>query len=238
MFDLKTLKVLGKTKAAEDADAILYDPASKRVFTFNGDANSSSVIDPVTGKNVGTIPLGGKPEFGVSSLDGKLYANIEDSSVVVEIDPTALKVTRRWPLGACKSPTGLAMDRERHRLFSGCRNKLMAISDAATGKLITTVPIGEGVDANAFDPGTRLAFASCGDGTLTVVHEDSPAKFTVVQTVKTMAGARTMGLDPRDHKLYTVSARFGPPPRDSTAANPRRRPPILPGTFALLVLQN
>ena len=239
MFDLKTLKVLGKTKAAEDADGILYDPASKRVFTMNGDDGSSSVIDPATGKNIGTVALGGKPEFGVSAGDGKLFTNIKDSAQVVEIDATALKVTRRWSLAPCKSPTGLAIDVVHHRLFSGCRGgKVMAISDAAAGRLITTVPLGEGVDAAAFDPATGLAFASNADGTITVVHEDRPERFTVVQNVTTLPGARTMTLDVRTHRLYTVSAKFGPPPKDSTAANPRRRPPILPGTFALLVLGN
>jgi YVTN family beta-propeller protein len=239
MFDLKTLKVLGKTKAAEDADGVLYDPASKRVFTMNGDDGSSSVIDPATGKNVGTIQLGGKPEFAVPAGDGKLFANIEDSAQVVEIDALALKVTRRWPLAPCKSPTGLAIDVAHHRLFSGCRGgKLMAISDAIAGRLITTVPIGEGVDAAAFDPATALAFASNADGSITAVHEDSPDRFTVAQNATTMPGARTMTLDVRTHRLYTVSAKFGPPPKDSTAANPRRRPPILPGTFSLLVLGN
>jgi YVTN family beta-propeller protein len=239
MFDLKTLKVLGKAKAAEDVDAILYDPASRHLFTMNGDANSSSVIDPVSGKNIGTVKLGGKPEFGVSAGDGKVYANLEDSGAVAEIDAAAMKVTRRWSLAPCKSPTGLAIDRAHHRLFSGCRGgKVMAISDAAAGKLITTVPIGEGVDADAFDAATQLAFASNNDGTITVVHEDAPDHFTVIQNVQTMTGAKTMALDPRSHKLYTVSAKFGPAPRDSTAANPRRRPPVLPGTFALLVFGN
>jgi len=188
-----------------------------------------------SGRRVATVALGGKPEFGVSAGDGKLYANLEDSSAVVEIDAAAMKVTRRWPLAPCKSPTGLAIDRVHHRLFSGCRNKLMAISDATAGKLITTVPIGEGVDANAFDPATQLAFASNSDGTLTIVHEDTPDRFTVVQTVQTMTGARTMGLDLRTHRVYTVSAKFGPAPAESTAANPRRRPPQVPGTFTLLV---
>jgi DNA-binding beta-propeller fold protein YncE len=238
MFDLKTLNVLGKTTAAEDADAVFYDPVSKRVFTMNGDANSSSVIDPVSGKNVGTIPLDGKPEFGVSAGDGKLYANLEDSSQVVEIDSKTLMAVRRWSLGDCQEPTGLAIDRVHHRLFSGCRNKLMAISDAAAGRLITTVPAGEGIDGNGFDPGTQMAFsANGGDGTITVVHEDSPEKFSVVQNVSTMTGARTMGVDPRNHKVFTVSAKFGPRP-DSSASNPRRRPPVLPGTFAVLVLSN
>ena len=237
MFDLKTLKVLGRTIAAEDADAIAYDAASKRVYTFNGDANSSSVIDPTTGQRIATIPLGGKPEYGVSAGDGKLYANIEDKAEVVEIDAAAQKVTRRWSLAPCESPTGLAIDRAHHRLFSGCRNKHLAISDIDKGKLITTLPIGSGVDANAFDPGTQNAFASNGDGTLTVVHEDSPDRFRVVQTVTTMAGARTMALDPRSHRLYLVSAQFGPAPTESTAANPRRRPPMVPGSFTLLVLE-
>ncbi|HKW10470.1 MAG TPA: hypothetical protein VJO33_08820 [Gemmatimonadaceae bacterium] len=237
MFDLKTLNVLGRTTAADDADAITYDPVSKLVFTFNGDANSSSVIDPKTGKRVGTIALGGKPEYGVPDGRGKLYANIEDKAEVVEIDAASQKVTRRWSLAPCESPTGLAIDRAHRRLFSGCRNKHLAISDADKGKLITTLPIGAGVDANAFDPGTQDAFASNADGTLTVVHEDAPDRFHVVQTVTTMPGARTMALDPRSHRLYLVSAQFGPTPTESTAANPRRRPPVVPGSFTLLVLE-
>ena len=237
MFDLKTLAVLGRTTAADDADAIIYDPASKLVFTFNGDANSSSIIDPATGQRVGTIALGGKPEYGVSSGDGKLYANLEDKAEIVEIDALAKRVTRRWPLAPCAEPTGLAIDRVHHRLFSGCRNRTLAISDAAAGRLITTEPIGSGVDANTFDASTGDAFASNGDGTLTVVHEDAPDRFRVVQTVQTMLGARTMALDPRSHRLYLVSARFGPAPTESTAANPRRRPPIVPGSFTLLVVE-
>ncbi|HXY31352.1 MAG TPA: YncE family protein [Gemmatimonadaceae bacterium] len=236
MFDLATLKVLGRTTADLDADAILYDPSSARVFTFNGDSKTSSVIDPSSGKKIGTVDLGAQPEFGVSAGDGMLYVNLEDAGAVVEIDARAMKVTRRWSIAPCQSPTGLAIDRAHRRLFSGCRNKVMAISDAAAGRLITTVPIGAGVDANAFDPTTGYAFASCGDGTITVAHEVAPGKFGVVETVQTMQGARTMALDPQTHRLYTVSAKFGPPPAESTASNPRRRPPILPGTFALLVL--
>jgi DNA-binding beta-propeller fold protein YncE len=236
MFDLKTLKVLGKSPAAEDADAVLYDPASKHVFTFNGDAGSSTVIDPVSGKAVGNIALGGKPEFGVSAGDGKLYANIEDKGEVVEIDAKSQRVTRRWSLAPCTEPTGLAIDRVHHRLFSGCHNKVMAISDATAGKLIGTVPIGEGVDGDAFDPGTGLAFASNGDGTLTVVHEDSPTKFSAVASVPTSRGARTMGLDPRTHQIYTVTADLGPTPT-ATEQDPHPRPPVVPGTFKLLVLE-
>jgi len=235
VFDLKTLQVLGRTHAADDADAVLYDPATKHIFTFNGDAGSSSVIDAATGQNIGTIALGGKPEFGVSSGDGKLFANIEDSSQVVEIDPTAMQVTRRWALAPCESPTGLAIDRVHHILFSGCRNSLMAVSDAQSGKLITTLPIGQGVDAARFDVGRQLAFASNGDGTITVIHEDGPDKFTVVGNVATKRGARTMELDQTTHRIFTVTADFGPAPA-ATPDRPRPRPPVLPGTFALLEL--
>lgn len=230
MFDLKTLKVLKRTKAAIDDDAVLFDPATGHIFTMNGDARSSSVIDAKTGDLIGSIDLGGGPEFGVSAGDGKLYINIEDASEVVEVDAAAMKVTRRWSIKPCESPSGLAIDRVHHRLFSGCRNGTMGISDAQAGKLITTVPIGRGVDACRFDEGTGLAFASNGDGTLTVIHEDSPDKYTVVGNVQTMRGARTMELDPVSHRLFTVSAEFGPLPAG------QRRPPVLPGTFSLLEL--
>jgi DNA-binding beta-propeller fold protein YncE len=236
MFDLKTLRVLGRTKAADDADAVLYDPASKRVFSFNGDANSSSAIDPVSGKLIGSIPLGGKPESGVTTGQGRLYVNLEDKAEIVEVDPAAMRVLRRWSLAPCEEPTGLAIDRVHHLLFSGCHNKLMAISDAAAGKMIAHVPIGGGVDAGAFDPSSQLAFASNGDGTLTVVHEDSPTKFHVVGTVTTRPGARTMALDERTHRLYTVTADFGPTPA-ATPSEPRPRPSLVPGTFSLLVLE-
>ena len=236
MFDLKTLQVLGHTTAAVDDDAILYDAASKRVFTFNGDAHSSSVIDPTSGKRIGTIDLGAGPEFAVAAGDGKLYVNLEDKGAVAEIDAAAMKVTRQWLLAPCESPTGLAIDRAHHRLFSGCRNKVMAISDATAGKLITSVAIGDGVDACRFDPGTQLAFASNGDGTLTVVHEDSPGQFTVVANVATKRGARTMELDLRTHRVFTATAEFGPTPAP-TEQQPRPRPTLVPGTFALLVLE-
>jgi DNA-binding beta-propeller fold protein YncE len=236
MFDLKTLKVLGHTMVDPDDDAVLYDPATKRVFTFNGDAHSASVIDAASGKKIGTIALGGGPEFAVSAGDGKLYVNLEDKGAVVEVDAAAMRVTRRWSLAPCQAPSGLAIDRAQHRLFSGCRNSVMAISDATAGALITTVPIGQGVDACRFDAGTQLAFASNGDGTLTVVHEDSPSQFRPLASVATKRGARTMEVDEATHRVYTVTADFGPAPAP-TPEHPRPRPPIMPGTFALLVLE-
>jgi len=236
IFDLKTLQVTGRTIAAPDADAVLFDPVTKRIFTFNGDSRSSSVIDAASGKKIGTIDLGGGPEFGVSAGDGKLYVNLEDSSAIDEIDAAAMKVLRRWPLAPCQSPSGLAIDREHHRLFSGCHNQVMAISDAQAGKVVASVPIGQGVDANRFDPGTQLAFASTGDGNITVVHEDGPDKYSVVANVATKRGARTMEVDLASHVVYTVSADFGPPPAP-TPERPRPRPSIVPGTFALLVLE-
>ncbi len=235
MFDLKTLRVLGHTIVAPDDDAILFDPATKRIFTFNGDAHSVTAVDAVSGKRVGDIDLGAGPEFAVSDGEGKLYVNLEDKSALAEIDAAGMRVTRQWSLAPCENPSGLAMDRVHHRLFSGCRNKVMAISDATAGALVTTVPIGQGVDACRFDPGTQLAFASNGDGTLTVVREATPAKFDVVGNVPTKRGARTMEVDLRTHRVYTATADFGPPPAP-TAEHPRPRPSIVPGTFALLVL--
>ena len=236
MFDLKTLKVLGRTTVAPDADAVLYDPVTQRVFTFNGDAHSASVLDARSGARIGTIDLGAGPEFAVSAGDGKLYVNFEDKAELAEIDAAGMQVTRHWSLAPCEAPTGLAIDRAHHRLFSGCHNKVMAISDATAGKVITTLPIGAGVDAAAYDPGSAVAFASNGDGTLTVVHEDAPDKFRVVSNVATKGGARTMALDERSHRVYLVTADFGPAPA-ATPEHPRPRPPILPGTFVLITCE-
>jgi DNA-binding beta-propeller fold protein YncE len=237
MFDSKTYKTLGRIPAAEDADAIIYDPASKRVFTFNGDANSSTVIDPRTGTLVTNIPLGGKPEYGQSARDGMIYANLTDSSQVVEIDANKLRVTRRWSTAPCKNPVAMAIDTRHQRLFSGCRSGVMAISDYKNGRLITTVPIGRGVDGAGYDPVTRDAYASNVDGTLTVIHQDTPDTYHVVENVQTAQGGRNMGLDPASHRIYVVSAKYGPVPAESTATNPRRRPPILPGTFMVMVVE-
>ncbi|HEY3886453.1 MAG TPA: hypothetical protein VGL62_14675 [Vicinamibacterales bacterium] len=237
MFDLNTYKALGRIPAAEDADAVIYDPSSKRVFTFNGDAHSSTVIDPATGTLVTNVPLPGKPEYGASSGDGKVYANLTDISEVAEIDVKTLSVTRHWSTAPCKQPVSMAIDTVHQRLFSGCRGgTMMAISDYDAGKIVATVPIGQGVDGAGFDPATGDAFASAADGTLTVIHEDAPDKYRVVQTLQTAQGARNMGLDPITHKIFVVSAKFGPPPAAGTNGR-RGRPPVLPGTFEMMVIE-
>jgi YVTN family beta-propeller protein len=237
IFDLKSFKVLGTVPTGQNPDAIVYDPASHRVFTMNGRSNDSTAIDGATGTVAGTIPLGGRPEFATADGTGHVYANLEDKSMVVAIDSNALTVKNTWPLAPCEEPSGMAIDIAHRRLFSGCHNKMMAVMDADSGKVIATPPIGQGVDANAFDPGTGLAFSSNGDGTLTVVHEDSPEKFTVVENVSTQPRARTMALDTKTHNVYLVTAEFGPTPA-ATAEQPRPRPAVLPNSFTLLVFGN
>jgi DNA-binding beta-propeller fold protein YncE len=232
MFDLKTFKTLGRIPAAEDADAILYDPASNRVFTLNGDAHSSTVIDPRAGTVITNIPLGGKPEYGVSAGDGKVYANLTDTSEVVEIDAKTAAVTRRWSTASCKQPVSMAIDTAHHRLFSGCRSGLMAISDYRAGKGVATVPIGTGVDGAGYDAASSNAFASNADGTLTVIHQDTPDQYHVLETVQTPQGSRNMGLDPTNHRLYVASAKFGAVP-----AGGRGKGPVQPGSFTLMVIE-
>jgi DNA-binding beta-propeller fold protein YncE len=231
MFDLKTFKVLARIPSAEDTDAILFDPASNRVFTLNGDAHSSTVIDSRTGTFIKNLPLGGKPEYGVSAGDGKVYANLTDTSEIVEIDAKTASITRKWSTAPCKQPVPMAIDKVHHRLFSGCRSGVMAVSDYQAGKVVATVPIGTGVDGAGYDPATGNAFASNADGTLTVIHQDSPDQYHVAQTVTTPAGSRNMGLDPTNHRVFVVSAKFGPAP----AAGGKR--PVLPGTFTLLTIE-
>jgi DNA-binding beta-propeller fold protein YncE len=234
IFDLQTLKAITKVKAGDNPDAILYDPASKRVFAFNGRSHDATAIDAAAGTVLGTIKLEGKPEFAVSDGKGEIFVNIEDKSQIDAIDPAKLEEKAHWSLAPCDEPSGLAIDRKNRRLFAGCDNKMMAVVDADTGKVITTPAIGDGVDANGFDPATGLAFASCGEGVLTVVHEDSPAKFSVVDNVTTQPGARTMALDEKTHNVYLVTAKFGPPPAP-TADNPHPRRTILPDSFVVLV---
>lgn len=236
IFDIKNLALITKVKVGDNPDAILYDPGTKRVFTFNGRSHDSSAIDAASGKVLGTIPLDGKPEFAASDAKGKIFVNIEDKSELDAIDPNKLEVKAKWPLAPCTEPSGLSIDRKHRRLFVGCDNKMMAVVDADNGKVLATPAIGEGVDATAFDDETRLAFASCGgDGVLTIVKEESPEKFTVAESVTTQKGARTMALDSKTHNAYTVTANFGPRPAP-TADNPHPRPPIVPDSFVVLVV--
>jgi len=235
MFDLKTLQVIGSAQAGTNPDAIVYDPSSKRVFAMNGRSKNATAIDAATGKVVGTIPVDGKPEFAVADGAGHLYLNIEDKSEEQQIDSQSLKVTATWPLAPCKEPSGLAMDIAHRRLFAGCDNKMMAVIDADSGKVVATPEIGEGVDADAFDPELQYAYASNGEsGTLTVVHEDTPDKSSVVDNVPTQAHARTMALDPKTHQVFLVTADFGPAPA-ATPDNAHPRPTMVKDSFVVLI---
>lgn len=234
IFDLKTLATISKVKAGENPDAILYDPATQRVFTFNGRSQDSTAIDAAKGTVLGTIKLDGKPEFAASDGKGEIFVNIEDKSELTAIDANKLVVKSTWPLAPCESPSGLSMDRKNRRLFAGCE-KMMAVVNADTGKVLATPAIGDGVDATRFDDETGLAFASCGEGVLTVVREESPEKFSVAENVPTQQGARTMALDSKTHNVYLVTAKFGPPPAP-TADNPHPRHSILPDSFVVLVV--
>jgi len=237
MFDLKTLAVLGDTKLpdAVGPDGYVYDPASKRVFTFNGRSNNATAVEAKGGDAIaGSVPLGGKPEAAQADGAGHVFVNIEDKDQLLEFDSGTLKVMNTWPLAPCTQPSGMASDVSHKRLFIGCHNNLMVIVDFTTGKVVTTEPIGTGIDADGFDPGTGFAFASCGDGTITVVHEDTPDKYTVVDTIKTQQGARTMAFDTSNHNIYTVTADMTPAPAP-TPENPRPRPVIVPNTFTLLI---
>jgi len=235
IFDIQTLKLITKVKVGNNPDAILYDPATKRVFTFNGRSQDSTAIDAAKGTVLGTIKLEGKPEFAVSDGKGGIFVNIEDKSQLDAIDPNKLEVKSRWPLAPCQEPSGLAMDRKNRRLVAGCDNKMMAVVDADSGKVMATPAIGDGVDATAFDESTGLAFASCGEGVLTVVREESPNKFSVAENVKTQEGARTLALDDKTHEVFVVTAKFGPPPAP-TPEQPHPRHTILPDTFVVLVV--
>jgi DNA-binding beta-propeller fold protein YncE len=235
IFELDSLKPLGKIKVGDNPDAILYDPATKRVFAFNGHSHDVSAIDATKGTVVGTIKLDGKPEFAASDEKGGVFVNIEDKNELTSLDPNKLEVKARWPLAGCEEPSGLAIDRKNRRLFAGCGNKVMPIVDADSGKVISTQPICEGVDATAFDPETGLAFASCGDGNLTIIRQESADKYSVADTVPTKKGARTLALDSKTHQIFVVTADFGPRPAP-TADQPRPRPPILPDSFVVLVV--
>jgi DNA-binding beta-propeller fold protein YncE len=216
-------------------DAILFDDASGRVFSFNHTGASATAIDGTTGAVVGTVKLSGAAEAGQSDGQGTIFVNVEDKNVIDAFDARTLAIKAHIALPGCDEPTGMGIDRAKGRLWVGCGgNKTMAVVDYRTGKVVATIPVGEGVDATDFDPATGLAFASAGDGTLSVAREDAPGHFTV-QSVPTTRGARTMALDPRTHRVYLSSAQYGPVPAP-TAERPRPRAPMVPGSFTILVL--
>jgi hypothetical protein len=235
VFDLKTLARLKEIRTTGDnPDAILYDRATQRVFTFNGRGRNVTAVDARTDTVVGTIALDAKPEFAVSDGAGHVYVNLEDKNSIAVIDPRELKVTSVWPIEGCDEPSGLAFDTAARRLFPVCGNKVMAVVDATSGRLLGRAPIGGGVDAAAYDPGVGLVFASCGEGVLTVVKVSLAGVPAVAQSLATQRGARTLALDERTHRVFLVTASVGPTPA-ATAEQPHPRPPILPGSFRLLV---
>jgi len=235
VVDLKTLATTSKVGTEEGPDGILYEPGREEVYAFDGRAHAATVISAASGQVVATIKLPGKPEFPAADpRANRVYDNIEDKSEVVAIDTKTHQVVSDWPIAPGESASGMAFDAAHHRLFLGCENHLMLMMDSTNGKVVASVPIGSGVDANAFDDKLQLAFSSNGEGTVTIAHEDSPTKLTVVQTLKTQPSARTMALDPKTHRIYLAAATFGPAPAQAAGA-PRRRPPIVPGSFKVLV---
>ncbi|MGC2423346.1 MAG: YncE family protein [Nitrospirota bacterium] len=234
IFDLKTLKVLGQVKTGENPDCIIYDPASKNVITFNGKSQDATAFDAATGKVAGTIPLGGRPESAEADGNGKIFVNIEDKNEVIELDSMKLSVVNRFSLKPGEEPAGIALDPEHHLVFSGCHNEMMTVLDTVTGKVIATIPIGKGVDANGYDPITGLIFSSNGDGTLTVARELPGGGFGVAETVQTQKGSRTMAIDTKTHNIYLTAARFSPPP--PVPAGVKHRPEMVKGSFEVLVV--
>ena len=234
VFDLQTLKAVGEPiPVGKKPDAIVYEPATKHVFAFNGESNDASVIDAATAKVVATIPLGGGPEFAAVDGEGTLFLNLEDKNETLAIDARTNTVLHRWPLAPGETPTGLAFNPVKHRLYAGCRNEQTVVLDADTGAVLVSLPIGKGVDACAFDPATSFAFASCGDGTLAVVKEERAGEFHVVGNVPTKKGARTMALDPATHAIYLAAADYEPTPTPADGGE-RTRPKMIPGSFVIL----
>ena len=235
VVDLKTLKTVSKIDTGANPDAIVYEPNRRELYVFNHTGNSCTVIDAKSSSVITTIQLAGSPEFAaVDEAAGRIYCNIEDKSEVAVIDTSTHEVIARWPLAPGEEPGGIALDAGHHRLFAGCHNKMMVMLDTNTGKVIANVPIGAGVDGCAFDDSTRLAFASCGDGTMTIAKEDAANKLAVIQVLKTQRGARTMALDRTTHRIYLPTAQFAPAPSPSPGASPAR-PSIVPNTLKLLV---
>lgn len=235
VFDLKTLKPLSEIKTTgENPDSIIYDPQTKRVFTFNGKSSNATAIDATTGKVVGTVMLAGKPEEPALDGKGNVFVNIEDKSSLQEFDAKTLAVKGTWPLAPCEGPSALAYDAGHRRLFAAC-DKVMVVVNADTGKVVASPPIGGDPDGNGFDPSTGLLFAACREGLISVLHEDSPDKYSAVANITTQFGTRTMTLDRMTHHVFTVTADFKPagPP---TADNPRPRPQPIAGSFVVLEL--
>jgi len=237
IFDLKTLQKIGEADAAPDADCIIYDPASKHLFTFNGDSHSTSVIDPATGKNVGSVDLGGGPEFAVADGHGMIYNNLEDKSEVAAIDSQNMVVKAHWPIAPAGAPAPIAMDREHRRLFvAGREPAMLVVMNADDGKVIQSFPISNGADADVYDPATGLIFVSTRDGWVHVFHQDSPDHYSEAGKVKTEFGAKTMAYDPATKRVFVDTADFEKAPAP-TKENPRPRPTAKPGTFHLLVYE-
>jgi DNA-binding beta-propeller fold protein YncE len=232
LFDLKTLEVSGTIQAQPDADAICYEPVTRRIFTFNGDSGNTTIIDAVRAQIVGTLSLDGQPEFAQTDGRGAIFVNIEDKDEVLKIDAAGAKVIERWPLPAESSPCSMAIDPQHHRLFIGCRNQTLLIVDSLSGEIVSTLPIGKWVDATVYDPVRRRVFACCGDGTLTVVRQDSADSYTIDQVVQTELGVRTMAFDSATNTIYAPGAKLSPiSPQDP---HPHLHP--IPGTFHILVL--
>ena len=233
IFDLKSLKPVGTpVRVGNKPDAIVYDPASKHVLAMDGKSGDATVIDPESGKVLATVALGGKPEFAAADGKGTVFINLEDKSEIVALDTSANSIRQRWPIAPGESPTGLSIDVEKHRLFAGCANEKMMVLDAGSGKVLAALAIGKGVDATAFDPGTGFAFASNGDGTLTVVEEGAQGEFQVVENVKSQPGARTMALDLKTHAIFLAAASFQGP--IVAGGGKHQRPPMVPGSFVIL----
>jgi DNA-binding beta-propeller fold protein YncE len=231
VFDLKTLQPLGEVATGKNPDCIIYDASTKRVFAFNGNGASVTAIDAAAGKAAGTIDLGGKPEYAAADGAGHVFVNLEDKNELVKLDANKLSVLGRFPIAPGATPVSLAFDPKNQRLFVGCRNKQLVVVDAENGKVVTTVPIGDRVDASAYDPELGLVFSSCGDGTVTVVKQESADKYSVAETVKTRPQSKTTGLDPKTHRLFIPGAEYKAP----AAGQPRGRPTMVPGSFVVML---
>jgi DNA-binding beta-propeller fold protein YncE len=231
IFDVHSLKPLGTVATGRNPDCIIYEPVTRRVFAFNGGGASATVIEAADGKVAGTIALEGKPEFAAADTSGHVFVNLEDKNEVVRLDARNLKVMDRWPVGPGKTPVSLAMDTANRRLFVGCRSKMLVVMDADTGKVVATASIGDRVDAGGYDAETKLVFNSCGDGTVSVFRQESPDTYSPVETIKTRPGSKTMGLDPKTHRLFLPAVEY----KAADAGAPKARPTPVPGSFVVLV---